>query len=304
MDSRVNRNTAAEHGVRLPGWARCPALLACAVVILAGRLATGAEPDVAVSDATLAADGIRRHSVRSPYQAGTTSVRVLLPDDVQPGMRYPLLLVLPVEAEEEHRFGGGLAEVRRLGLHNKHKLVAVAPTFSHLPWYGDHPTDPTIRQETYLLEVVLPLVRERYPLQPGPESCLLLGFSKSGWGVYSLLLRHPDRFGRAAAWDAPLEMTEPGKYGSKIVFTPESFPDYQISKLLERRAENLRGGPARLGLFGYGNFHAEHIAAHERMVRLGIPHEYHDGPQRKHIWESGWIPEAVEFLVGSNDPRR
>ena len=67
------------------------------------------------------------------------------------------------------------------------------------------------------------------PVQTVPAGRLLLGFSKSGWGAFSLLLRHPDVFGRAAAWDAPLMMNKPGPYGSGDIFgTPENFARYQI----------------------------------------------------------------------------
>ena len=39
-----------------------------------------------------------------------------------------------------------------------------------------------------------------------------------------MLLRHPDVFGKAAAWDAPLMLDRPGRYGSGDVFgTPENF---------------------------------------------------------------------------------
>lgn len=27
--------------------------------------------------------------------------------------------------------------------------------------------------------------------------------------------------------------------------------------------------------------------------------EYRNGPERKHDWHSGWVPEAVELLFGS-----
>jgi S-formylglutathione hydrolase FrmB len=269
--------------------------LGCAVV-------AGAEPSAEVSDAVTGADGIRRYSVRSAYQAGTTAVRMLLPDEMQPGRRYPLLFVLPVEAGGEHRYGDALAEVKLHDLHNKHQIICVQPAFSHLPWYADHPTEPTIRQESYLLNVVMPLIRERYPVKDGPENCLLLGFSKSGWGAYSLLLRHPELFGRAAAWDAPLEEAKPNKYGMEIVFaTQENFERYQITRLLEANAERFREEP-RFGLFGYGNFREQHIAAHKRMLDLRIAHQYVDGPKREHVWGSGWVPEAVEFLVAAAKP--
>jgi hypothetical protein len=158
--------------------------------------------------------------------------------------------VLPVEARDGHHYGDGLLEARRHGLHNNFKAIFVAPTFSHLPWYADHPTDPEIRQESYLLEVVRPFVEANYLAKNGSDDRLLLGFMKSGWGAYSLLLRHPDTFARAAAWDSPLMKDRPGRYGSGNVFgTQENFEGYRVTRLLEGRAAELRGRK-RLALLG------------------------------------------------------
>ena len=33
------------------------------------------------------------------------------------------------------------------------------------------------------------------------------------------------------------------------------------------------------------------------MTDLSIPHVYEDGPEREHVWESGWVPEAVGHLL-------
>ena len=158
--------------------------------------------------------GFRLHTVRSPYQAGTTKVRVLLPDAFDKSQRYRVLYVLPVEALDGRRWGSGLQTIRKAGLHNRHKLICVAPTFSHLPWYADHPSDPMIRQESYLTRVVLPLVEKNYPAIPGRTGRLLVGFSKSGWGAFTLLLRNPEVFEAAAAFDAPLALDRAGPYGS------------------------------------------------------------------------------------------
>ena len=93
------------------------------------------------------------HAVRSPYQAGTTLIRVLLPEKLEPGRKYPVVYVLPVEAGTESRYGDGLKEVQKLGLPDRLGAVFVAPTFSHIPWYADHPTRPEVRQESYFLKV-------------------------------------------------------------------------------------------------------------------------------------------------------
>src|SRR5262249_38539559 len=138
----------------------------------------------------------------------------------------------------------------------------------------------------------------------GPDGRLLLGFSKSGWGACSLLLRHPDLFGKAAAWDAPLMMAWPARYGAGDIFgTRENFERYQVARLLERHAADI-GDRDRLILLGYGNFRDHHRQAHALMTALEIRHVYEDAPQRQHAWESGWVPEAVKRLLVDEETSR
>src|SRR5262245_2541048 len=196
----------------------CVVAFTCAVLLTPrnGQLspADAGGEGVKVSEAKKDGNGFLVHEVRSPYQAGTTQIRVLRPAQVAKGKQYPVVYVLPVEAGTESRYGDGMREVQRLDLHNKFGAVFVAPTFSHLPWYADHPTKPEVRQESYFLKVVVPFIDKTYPVRAEAEGRLLLGFSKSGWGAWSLLLRRPDLFSRAAAWDAPLMLDKPGKYRS------------------------------------------------------------------------------------------
>src|SRR5687767_8920044 len=105
----------------------------------------------------------RVHPLESPYQAGRTEVRALLPTTLETGRRYPVVYVLPVEAGKESRYGDGLREIQERGLPDKYRVIFAAPTFSQLPWYADHASDPAIRQETYFVQVVVPLVDKTYP---------------------------------------------------------------------------------------------------------------------------------------------
>jgi hypothetical protein len=290
-------NTAVSSGLARAIW-----LISLLLMLSAPAAGFGADAPPKISAAKVDGDGFLRHDIDSNHQAGTTAIRVLLPDAANRGVRSRVLLVLPVEPGLEHHYGDGLAEVRRLEVHNRHQLICVEPTFAALPWYADHPTDSRLRQETYLLEVVLPFLKREYGVSAECDSWLLLGFSKSGWGAWSLLLRHPELFGRAAAWDAPMAMHWPSKFGSQPIFaTEQNFERYEIFRLLKRESPRLHA-TARLGLFGYGNFREQHEQTHSLMQELGIAHVYRDGPQRKHDWSSGWIAEAVEFLVADSTP--
>jgi S-formylglutathione hydrolase FrmB len=264
--------------------------------------AAGQDDSVDVSGAERDSHGFLVHTISSPFQSGPTDIRVLVPDRMENGRRYPVVYVLPVEAGREDRYGDGLSEVQKYDLHNRHTTIFVAPSFSHLPWYADHPTRPEVRQESYFTNVVVPFVEKAYSASDRSEDRLLLGFSKSGWGAWSLLLRHPQMFGRAAAWDAPLMMNEIGLYGtSDIVGTQKNFEAYRVADLVRAKAELLQDRN-RLVLTGYDNFRPHHQQAHALLSELKIPHEYRDGPARKHDWHSGWVSEAVELLFAdSND---
>jgi hypothetical protein len=240
------------------------------------------------------ADGVLTYTLRSPCEEGPCPLRVLLPADFKAGAEHRLLFVLPVEAKSGKRFGDGFAEVKKLNVHTRLGLIVVAPSWSFWPWYADHPAKPERRQEGFFLTAVLPAVDKLYPTK---KPCrLLLGFSKSGWGAFTLLLRHPELFAAAAAWDAPLMKEKPDQFEMPGVFaTQANFEPYQVTKLLRERAAAL-GREKRLALLGYGNFRDHVQKAHALMQELKIPHDYSDGPRREHLWGSGWLPEAIEAL--------
>src|SRR5579862_1347017 len=143
------------------------------VVLLSTPTCRGTAQDISIHKAKKDSSGFLIHEVQSAFQAGTTEIRVLLPDVTAKGQRYPAVFVLPVEAGKESRYGDGLLEIKKTGLHTRYKAVFVAPTFSHLPWYADHPKSDVIRQESYFLKVVVPFIDQNYPVQAGAAGHLL-----------------------------------------------------------------------------------------------------------------------------------
>ncbi len=156
------------------------------VVLLAHPVAVTqpAKPTPAADNATKDANGFFVHQLESPYQSGKLPVRVLVPDRLEKGMKYPVVYILPVEPTDDAKFGNGLLEIKKHDLHNTFQAVFVAPTFSTLPWYADHPTKQELRQESHLLKAVVPLIEKTYLVRAERDGWLLLGFSKSGAGAY------------------------------------------------------------------------------------------------------------------------
>ncbi|MBP87052.1 MAG: hypothetical protein CMJ64_10105 [Planctomycetaceae bacterium] len=222
---------------------------------------------------------------------------MLTPDKSEPGELHRVLYLLPVEKLGEARYGDGLAEAARLDLPNRYGVICVLPEFSDLRWYADHPTDNKLRQEAYFINEVLPMIESSHPVVEGRAGRMLVGFSKSGWGAFSLLLRHPNLFDKAAAWDAPLTKTAPDQFGMGPIFgTQENFARYQITKSVRKVATSL-GNEPRLFHLGYGAFREHHTAFESLLGNLNVPHVYHDGPAREHNCSSGWLAEATELLL-------
>src|SRR5689334_15936073 len=103
-----------------------------ATVLLIVTVSAIAAEEPTISPAVVA-DGILVHEVESPFQQGTTKIKVLLPRPLDSNRKYPTIYVLPVEAQNESRYGDGLLEIKNQKLHEKYAAIFVAPTFSHLP---------------------------------------------------------------------------------------------------------------------------------------------------------------------------
>ena len=168
-----------------------------------------------------------------------------------------------------------------------------------------HPSRITRKQdESHLIKTVLPFVERNYPARETVDGRLLIGFSKSGWGALSLLLRNPHLFHKAVGWDigirvdtGPIDEADRAKRIAEHWGTVENFEAHRISSLVKTKGSDL-GDQARI--FYYNTEGKRALGGseiHRLMVEHEIPHHYRFEPHRAHRWDSGWIPEAMEFLV-------
>jgi enterochelin esterase-like enzyme len=248
--------------------------------------------------------GIQTHRIESPFQHERTNIRILLPDHYDKETSYRVLYVLPVVANDERRYGGGLSEILKHNYHNAHQLICVAPEFTSKPWYADHSDNMGRQDESHLLKTVLPYIDSRFSTLKAKEGRLLIGFSKSGWGAMSLLLRHPDVFYKAAAWDSgirvdtgPIDEQDRARRIKEYFGSPSNFEKHRISNLIKTRGKSL-GHEERLFYYNTEGTRAQGgVELHRLMIETGIPHRYCYDTGREHRWDSGWIPLAIEFLV-------
>ncbi len=253
------------------------------------------------------ADEIQSFELSSEYLKAPVRVEVVLPGNYVESERHAVVYVL---AAEPGAVGNrGLAEIRRLGLATRHGVICVGVNFDTMPWYGDHATDPGIRHESHLLRCVIPEVDRRYATRADRDGRWLLGFSKSGWGAFVLLLRNPGTFGFAASWDAPLLFTahDFGVYQTAPHFgTVENFTGYLPSGLACRPAPELLDRPrfvlAGSDLFGGepdGRFAATpHLETMHRIFEgAAVPHRYVPGLDFPHRWDSGWLEPVFRHLL-------
>jgi hypothetical protein len=274
-------------------------LLLC-IMFLATVCAQGTGPD----KGKVKSPHIQSYQIESPFQHNSTTVRILLPDDFDAAKTYKVLYVLPVVANDERKYGGGLSEIIKYNYHNTHQLICVAPEFTSKPWYADHSDNKGRQDESHLLKTILPFVENKFPAIKTKEGRLLMGFSKSGWGAFTLLLRNPDVFYKAVGWDSGIRVDtgsideEDRARRIKEYFGSRSnFENYRISSLIKSRGK-LLGNEERLFYYNTEGIRAKGGAElHRQMVEAGFTHRYVFEKIRKHRWDSGWIPLAVEFLA-------
>jgi S-formylglutathione hydrolase FrmB len=247
--------------------------------------------------------GLQQYTVRSEYQSVPARVEILLPDHLDPQRKYPVVYILPVEPEHRNEYGHGLVEAQKADIANKYEVICVYPSFAAVPWFGNHADDPGIRQLDYILHSLIPGIDSKYPTQPDKEGRWLIGFSKSGWGAFKLMLQFPDIFGYAAAWDAPFMLSgdntgdEWGPVGIKSVYgTKETFQQALPFKLASEQAGYLRQR-CRLVLGGSDGWKTNVEDMHALLNQLNIPHVHRPDLNLPHRWASGWFPPLMEDLA-------
>ncbi len=254
-----------------------------------------------VSGPTIDPNGIKSYSVVSEFQGPQpTTVRVLEPTSPAPGRPRRILYVLPVEVGVTglgSNYSDGLEELRLLNVHNRYNLTLIAPSFHIEPWYGDHDSNQARWLESFIVRDLVPFGDDFSTTSEIPQRWVL-GFSKSGTGALSLILRNPNTFSAAAAWDAPAQFTNMSAFaGMRENFgTEANFDRYEIPSLVLRNSEAFHARN-RIWISGDVSAWTSHmVQLSPQMSQAGILHTFVQGGSRAHHWASGWLDGAVASL--------
>lgn len=251
-----------------------------------------------VGTPTTDVNGVKSYPVTSIYQGSQQQIiRVLEPTAACLGKARRILYVLPVETgvtSLSSTYSDGLEELRLLNVPNRFNITLIAPSFNYEPWYGDNPLDSTHRMESFIINDLVPFGDT---FVPGASSSqrLLIGFSKSGNGVLDLILRHPDVFSAAAAWDSPAQQSSlsafpgvPLNFGNQATYNL-----YYIPTLVTNNAQAFQTRN-RLWISGdQAIYTADMTQLHQQLTAASIPHTWVAGGSRAHSWHSGWLDGAV-----------
>ncbi len=135
---------------------------------------------------------------------------------------------------------------------------------------------------------------------------LLFGFSKSGWGAFSLILTYPEFFGYAASWDAPMFFDKFHYKMEPIYGTLEQLNAYRPDLLVFKQKRHFQRKP-RLVLTGEqgwgksipaptGGSHT--VEMHKLLAKEGIKHVYDNSLNVPHSWNEQWMAPTLKALMG------
>jgi S-formylglutathione hydrolase FrmB len=251
--------------------------------------------------------GIRSYTVDCAYQKGPNELEVLLPDDYSPQKRYPVIYMLPVNVGTTGPWGSSVVEAQKNSLQNRFGAIFVAPAYDTVPWFGDNPLRPEIRQNSYITDVVVPFVDKEFSTQ-AEKGRYLIGFSKSGLGAWSLFLMHLDQFTGVAIFDSyqgqPTQQ-QWNTWGFADTYgTRENFDLYDPLILLEKQRAALQKDPCRITILGGGPGARVGVDLYRaKLADMKIPYVYIQGADMPHTWTSGWLPMAAAAMLFPPTPK-
>ena len=246
------------------------------------------------------ATGVESYRLLTPFNARDPQlVRVVRPTKPSSVRHHNFLYALPVQAGLKSNYGDGLDVMQHLNVHNEYNVTIISPTFPMDPWYADNPRVPSIRYESMITGGLVPWIRRNFSLSHSEQNWLI-GFSKSGLGAQTLILKYPETFHYAASWDFPANMSCYDQYGRSSKRCYGSDLNFQNHYRLTRHFVEMHRAPFldsnRIWIGGYQTFEKDVLDYAALLTSAGIVHTSDLRSFETHRWDSGWMSSALEAL--------
>lgn len=223
---------------------------------------------------------------------------VVLPDDYAHGsrtQRYPVIYVL-------HGSGGDYTDWTsnsHIGkLADRYHVILVMPDGGHESWYIDSPFDPHSRYETYVGTEVVGWIDAHLRTIAMKQARAITGLSMGGFGALRIALDKPDTFGAAGSISGAVDPSacadEPGM--DRVFGDPAQHAQFWSRSAIVANARDFGRDHIDLTIdCGVSDgFVASNRALHERLVALGVPHDYAER-SGGHTW--AYWSNAIRYQV-------
>lgn len=240
--------------------------------------------------------------IRSNAMNKTRKCVVITPGINKKGKElYPTLYLL-------HGYGGNYSNwINRVPQLKQYaddfKMVIVCPDGEFGSWYFDSPVDSSFRYETYISKEVPAYIEAAYPVIKERKARAISGLSMGGHGGLFLGFRHSNFFGACGSMSGALvvEMITRGFQLERRLgdtSNKQRYHEYSIMKEMENYAKT--DSIAIILDCGTEDFIIEMSrAAHQKMLKLKIPHDYIERPGR-HDWRYWGIAIQHQLLFFRN----
>ncbi|SDX14669.1 alpha/beta hydrolase family protein [Paenibacillus sp. CF384] len=232
----------------------------------------------------------------------TSTVSIVMPQDVQPGEKLPVLYMLHGLSDNENTW------LRQTTLEyqlSKYRMCVVMPNV-HRSFYSDMAHGA--KYWTYVSEELPKIVKAMFPISDRREDTFAAGLSMGGYGAMKLALAHPDRYAAAASFSGALDIR-----AIENLFVGSEFTDifgdladakehkddlFHLANVAARSGKEL---PALYQCCGTEDFlYADNIRFLNHLKALGVELTYEEEPGL-HEW-GYWnmkLPRVLEFLTGA-----
>jgi S-formylglutathione hydrolase FrmB len=222
---------------------------------------------------------------------------VIVPDSYKGKKNhYPVVYLLHGHSDDYSGWVTKVPEIKKYA--DAYQLIIVNPDGGFNSWYFDSPLEAASQYETHISKEVVNFVDTHYRTLADREHRAITGLSMGGHGAFYLALKHPDVFGAIGSMSGAMDLRPfPEKWQIKEKIgdsksQTDEWNNRSVTTLIEKCPKDKFAIIFDCGVNDF--FFTVNQQLHEKMLQLGIPHDYIVRPG-KHEWP--YWSNAIEYQL-------